>query len=104
MRQYLFTNKFYSAKSVMSVVLGGAAFVFLILECIHSFRIRGLVTDSDGLTGFLAMIYSLVGLFLAVWSRLERDRFYLFAYIGMGLNFASLTLVSAILYAGALLS
>ena len=104
MRQYLFTNKFYSAKSVMSVVLGCAALFFLVLACIHSFRVRGNVDAGAGLTAFLAMVYAIIGLFLAIWSRLERDRFYLFAYIGMGVNGLSLALTSAILYAGALLS
>ncbi len=104
MRQYLFTNKFYSAKSVMSVVLGCAALFFLVMACIHSFRVRGNVDAGAGLTAFLAMIYAIIGLFLAIWSRLEKNRFYLFAYIGMGVNALSLALTSAILYAGALLS
>ena len=49
----------------------------------------------------LVMVYAFVGIGLGVVSKTERDKFYLFTYLGIILNMLALALISVILYAGA---
>ena len=42
-----------------------------------------------------------VGIILGVISRMERDKYYLFSYLGIALNVLVLAAISIILYAGA---
>jgi hypothetical protein len=42
-----------------------------------------------------------VGIGLGLVSKTERDKFYLFTYVGIFLNVLALAMVSVILYAGA---
>ena len=51
----------------------------------------------------LALLFAFIGIILGILGRLEKDRFYLFSYIGILLNLVAVGLVSLILYAGALL-
>ncbi|MCR5716128.1 MAG: DUF6142 family protein [Lachnospiraceae bacterium] len=100
---YIFTNKSYSKKSIMSTVLGAIALVALLGDVYSAYRHAGEMIASQGAVCLLALIYAFLGLILAVLARMEKDRFYLFAYIGMALNLIDIFMVSAILYAGALL-
>ena len=56
-----------------------------------------------GCACFLAMLFAFVGVVLGVLGRMEKDKFYLFSYIGIALNLAAIGMVSLILNAGALL-
>ena len=49
----------------------------------------------------LALIFSLTGIVLGVLSKLEKDMFYFFSYLGIILNLLAVCAVSFILYAGA---
>lgn len=100
---YIFTNKTYSKKSIMSSVLGLIALVSLVVDVYLSFRASGAEKASYGAVCFLAMLYALLGAGLGVLARMEKDRFYLFANMGIVLNLAALAFVSMILYAGAFL-
>ncbi len=54
----------------------------------------------SGAVILLCLIFSLVGMTLAVLSRREPDRWYFFSYLGMGLNGIVLILCFVIMYLG----
>jgi uncharacterized membrane protein YukC len=49
----------------------------------------------------LVMIFAFVGIVLGVMARMEKDKYYVYAYLGIGLNVLALAAISIILYAGA---
>lgn len=100
---YIFTNKEHSKKSVMSTILGVLSVGSLFLAAYLSYVEKGAENMRYGAACFLALIFAFVGMALGVFGRMEKDRFYLFSYIGIVLNLAAVGLVSLILYAGALL-
>ena len=99
--KYIFTNKIYSVKGIMSTILGVMDLISLFLVVYLSYQNKGVALPRFGATGVLITLFSFVGLILAILSKYEPDRFYLFSYLGMGLNIVSLLAVSFILYAGA---
>lgn len=100
-RKYIFTNKIYSIKGVMSTILGLIDIVSLVLVVYFSFKNGGVALPRYGATGVIITVFSFIGLILAILSKYEPDRFYLFSYLGMILNVLSLVGVSLILFAGA---
>jgi hypothetical protein len=48
----------------------------------------------------VCLIFSLVGLILAILSRREPDRIYFFSYLGMALNGVTLVLCFVTMYLG----
>lgn len=101
---YIFTNRTYSKKSIMSTVFGVIAVVSLIIDIYLSYRAEGASVASYGVACLLAMIYAFVGIILGVMAKLEQDKYYFFAKLGIALNIFALALVSAILYAGILIN
>ena len=99
-KSYIFTNKSYSEYSVLSALLGLLSLVSQIVAVVGSYRREGAPDFRYGMAVFLSMLFSFAGLGFGVYARTERDRFYLFAYIGMALNFLGLVGVSLILPAG----
>ena len=102
-KNYIFTNKEHPKKAIMSTILGILSVGSLILAAYLSYMDKGAENMRYGSACFLAMLFAFVGIVTGVLSRMEKDKFYLFSYIGIGLNIAALGLVSLILYAGALL-
>ena len=100
-RKYLFTNKVYSVKGIMSSILGVLDLISLAVVVYLTYHNETPDGTGYGATGVLITGFSLVGLILAIVSKYEPDRFYLFSYIGMALNILSLLGVSFILFAGA---
>lgn len=99
--KYIFTNKNYSIKGIMSTILGIMDLVSLVLVVYLSYCNDGVALPRYGSTGVLITVFSLIGLIMAILSKYEPDRFYLFSYLGIGLNILSLIAVSFILFAGA---
>lgn len=102
-KNYIFTNKEHSRKSIMSTILGVLSVGALILAVYLSYVEKGAESMRYGAACFLALIFAFVGVGLGALGRMEKDKFYLFSYIGIGLNLAAMGLASLILYAGALL-
>ena len=98
---YMFTSKKQSPFSIMSIILGTISLVSVFLTLILTYIRHGEALLQYGTVLLLCMIFGLIGLGLAVFGRLERDRYYACAYVGMGLNILTLVLLSLILYAGA---
>ena len=102
-KNYIFTNKKHSPKSIMSSVLGAISVVSLIWVVVLSFGAKGQPSERYGSVCVLSLFFAFLGVILGVWGRWERDRFYFFSYLGIVLNLLAIGLVSMILYAGALL-
>lgn len=98
---YIFTNKEHSRKGIMATILGVISVVTLAYMVAVSYRRDGEVPSRYGATVMLVMIFAFVGILLGVLARTERDKYYLFAYLGIVLNILVLAAISVILYAGA---
>lgn len=98
---YIFTDKVESKRGIMSTFFGALSLISLI-EAVHqSFLGQGADLVKYGVIGFLCLIFAAVGLVLGIMAKMEEDKFYLFAWIGIVLNLLTLAGISFILYAGA---
>ncbi len=98
---YMFTNKEHTQKGIMSTILGVISLATLAYAVFQSYQNVGDVPRQYGAAAMLVMIYAFVGAALGVVSKTERDKFYLFTYVGIFLNVLALAMISVILYAGA---
>lgn len=98
---YMFTNKEHTHKGIMSTILGVISLSTLAYAVFMSYRYVGNVPRQYGAAAMLVMVYAFVGVGLGVVSKTERDKFYLFTYMGIFLNVLALAMISVILYAGA---
>lgn len=98
---YIFTNKEHTQKGMMATILGVISLGTLAYTVFMSYRQDGSVPRQYGAATMLAMIFAFIGVILGVVSRTERDKYYLFSYLGIILNVLALAAVSVILYAGA---
>ena len=98
---YMFTNKEHTLKGIMSSILGVISLATLAYAVFMSYRRGGNIPRQYGAAAMLVMVYAFVGIGLGVVSKTERDKFYLFTYLGIILNMLALALISVILYAGA---
>ena len=99
--KFIFTNKFYSPKGIMSTILGVIDLSALIYVFCLTYQNGGVALARYGTTGLLITLFSFIGLILGILSKAEPDRFYLFSYLGILFNIAALGGVSYVLYAGA---
>ena len=99
-RKYIFTNKKESKKGIFSSVLGMIAFISVILAVYGTFQNQGQALVKYGVAVLFSLLFGLAGLVLGILSRMEQDRFYVFSYIGIGLNLLTIVSSSFILYAG----
>lgn len=98
---YMFTNKEHTQKGIMATILGVISLATLVYMIVMSYRQAGEIPLQYGAAALLAMIFAFVGIVLGVVSKMERDKFYVFSYLGIVLNVLVLAVLSAILYAGA---
>ena len=98
---YMFTSREHTQRGIMSTILGVIALETLAYTIIMSYFRAGDIPLQYGAAALLVMIFAFVGIVLGLVSKTERDKFYLFSYLGIGLNVLALVVVSVILYAGA---
>lgn len=98
---YMFTNKQHTQKGIMSTILGVISLATLAYAVVMSYLRAGDIPRQYGAAAMLVMIFAFVGIMLGVVSKTERDKFYLFSYVGIVLNVLVLAVISVILYAGA---
>lgn len=98
---YIFTNKNHSQKGIMATILGVISLASLIYAIVMSYRNNGDIPLQYGAAAFLVTIFALTGVVLGVISKAERDKYYIFSYLGILLNVLALGVISAVLYAGA---
>lgn len=99
-KQYIFTNKKIAPISVTSTAFGVIAQVSLWVAIFLSFKAGGEAIIGYGFTTIAALLLSAAGIFLGVKARLEKDMFYVFAYVGMGINVINLFFIMYILGLG----
>lgn len=97
---YIFTARKHPEKGIMSAILGGISAVSIAAAVWLTCRNGGSAKPQYGAVIFLVTLFSITGLVLGVLSRMEKDNYYLFPNLGIGLNFVSLAMISMILYAG----
>lgn len=102
-RNYKFTNKRHSGKSVMSTVFGALSLASLGTVIYLSYQAAGEAPVNYGISGVLIFIFAIVGLVLSIMALQEKEQFLFFAKIGCLLNGLALAGISGILYAGAYL-
>jgi len=100
-KKYMFTNKNYSSKSIMSAILGLISAAALIYAVYLTYAAGGRALPRYGASLLLTTIFAFVGLILGILAKMEPETFYLFAYIGLVLNILVLLGISFVLYAGA---
>ena len=97
-RNYIFTDKSYSEVSILSFLLGILSVACELYALEKSFLNEGAPDERLGMAVFLCFLFSLAGTFLGIWSRLEKDRFYLFSNLGIILNVLGLAGAGVILF------
>lgn len=85
----------------MAFILGILSVVTYVTAIYLSYRHGGESSARYGAAGILASVFMLAGMWLAIRSLVEKDRFKLFPVLGMILNGAAFLILSLILYAGA---
>lgn len=99
-KHYIFTNKNYSEKSIMSTILGVISLGALFAAVYFTFLAGGEAMVGYGVTGLLAAVFSVTGLILGIMSKLEKERFYLFSYIGIVTNLLAIVSIDYMIYLG----
>lgn len=87
----------------MSTVFGALSCISLIVVVYLAYLSGGAAPINYGFAGLLVLIFALVGAGLGVFAVQEKDKFKLFAWLGLVLNFVALAGISGILYAGSYL-
>lgn len=97
---YIFTNKKHSKRGIMSTILGIISMISIIAAIYITFLQKGVAAFNYGIAVLLSALFALAGLWLGVRARMEKDRFYIFAYVGIAFNLITVAAVGFILYAG----
>ena len=100
-KNYIFTNKTFSQKAIMSVILGVIGIASIIVAVAFTYVKGGNASLEYGGVVLLSLLYGFGGLILGILSKKEPDKYYFLSYLGMVLNGVILVMVSMILYAGA---
>lgn len=98
---YMFTTKAYSPQGIMSFILGVISLLSIVLAIILTFYRRGEALLQYGTVLFVCTLFSMTGLALGFYAKMQADKYYLFAYLGIIINLLTLISLSMILYAGA---
>lgn len=102
-KNYKFTNKGHSQKAVMGTVFGSLSCISLIALIYLTYLKAGAAPVNYGIAAILALVFAIVGMVLAVLAVREKEKFKLFAWLGVVLNAMALLGISGILYAGSAL-
>ena len=100
-KNYIFTNKTFSQKAIMSVILGIIGITSIVVAVAFTYAKGGNASLEYGSVVLLSLLYGFAGLVLGVLSKKGPDKYYFLSYLGMVLNAVILVMVSMILYAGA---
>ena len=82
-KHYMFTNKKYSQRGMLSSVLGLIALAGVILSVVLSYREKGAMDPRFGLATFLAFLIAVNGLIQGIRAKLEKDVFLFFPIFGI---------------------
>lgn len=79
---YRFTNKHNTRGGVISTVIAIIAFAALVVGIVISYRAKGNAGLIVGAAGAMAFLVSTAGLITGLKSFKERDKFYIFSWVG----------------------
>lgn len=97
---YIFTNKEHPQKGIMSAILGMISAVSVVLVLYFAYKNGGTAEIRDGAALLLAALFSVAGLVLGIMSKMEKDKYYFFSYLGLAENAITLIGIGFILFAG----
>lgn len=100
-RKYIYTNKRHSNRAVMSTILGILSNASLVAVIYLSFQKGGDIPTGYGVTGLLAVLFSLTGFVLGVVTVKDKAYYRLFPCLGILLNLAALGISALIIYVAA---
>ena len=92
MNKYKFTNKNNSKGGIIATVLAIVAFIMLIIGVVVSFQKEGNAGMIVGALGVGTFICTTAGLIIGLKSFYEKDKFYIYSWIG--------TISNAVLWIG----
>lgn len=99
-KNYIFTNRKHPEKGIMSTILGTIALGSLMLAVYFTYQNQGNALPRYGAVGLLSTLFGLAGMTLGIMSCMERDRYHVFSWTGIGLNLLMLIAAGFILYFG----
>ncbi len=83
---YKFTNKHNTRGGIIATILGVVAVILLCTGIYISYTNRGNAGIQVGILGALSFIISGIGLINGLLSFKEKDRFYVFSFVGCGIS------------------
>ena len=99
-RHYIFTDKRGSKKGILSAMLGAMSLISVFLTVYFTWQNHGTAYVRYGVVTLLCLIFSVAGLVIGIMAKLEEDKFYLFAWIGIVLNALTLLGIGGIVAVG----
>ena len=92
----------HPVRAYIASILGTICLVSCIYMIYGAYKNGGQAEPRHAAVVFVCLVLSLVGLILAILSRREPDRHYLFSYVGMALNAFVVVICALIMYLGLL--
>lgn len=99
-RSYLFRSRKQSTTAGISCSMGAISLISCLLMYYKAYQNGGKAQLSYAAVVFVCLVFSLIGMVLAILSRREPDRVYFFSYLGMILNGLVLVLCFVTMYLG----
>ncbi|MBQ3544698.1 MAG: hypothetical protein IJA34_06905 [Lachnospiraceae bacterium] len=85
-RGYRFTDKNNSSGGIVSSILGAISLCLVVVGVVISYKENGNAGLAVGAIGSIAFILNCIGMIIGLRSFKERDKFYLFSWIGVIAN------------------
>ena len=82
---YTFTNKHNTRGGIIATILGAVAFILLCTGIYISYTDKGDAGIQVGMLGALSFLVSGIGLINGLLSFREKERFYVFSFVGCGI-------------------
>lgn len=100
-KKYIYTNKTHPQPAIMATILGIISFVSMAVVIYLTYLNEGRTQGGYGVTGLLAMIFSLTGFVLGARCLHMKDCYRLFPALGVIINLVVLLVVGFLVYWGA---
>ena len=85
---------------IMSAIQGAKTHITVFLTVYFTWQNHGTAYVRYGVVALLCLIFSAAGLVIGIMAKLEEDKFYLFAWIGIVLNALTLLGIGGIVAVG----
>lgn len=99
-KRYRFTSNKHSTKGMMALFFGMMSLISFLLATVITIGNKAETADRMGAAGFLAIIFSFIGLGLGSTALTEADVFPILPRLGFAVSIISLILWGGIIYVG----